>query len=77
MAEINLDELDMKILQAMAEAGRPIRPKEIAERIGEDGRRVAAKMRKLVRLGLVARTEEGKYIVTERGEALLQSQATA
>jgi len=63
-----LDELDHKILEALKEAGQPLRPKEIAERIGEDARRIAAKMRKLVRLGLVERLEDGRYQITEAGK---------
>ena len=67
-----LDEIDLKILRALAEAGQPLRPKEIAERIGEDGRRVAAKMRKLVRLGLVERLENGRYAITEEGRRKIE-----
>ena len=63
-----IDELDHKILEALKEAGQPLRPKEIAERIGEDARRIAAKMRKLVRLELVRRLEDGRYEITEAGK---------
>jgi len=75
--EPQLDELDTKILRALVEAGQPLRPKEIAERIGEDGRRVAAKMRKLVRLGLVKRHEDGRYEATEEAKKRVQAVATA
>ena len=74
---MNLDELDVKILQAMAEVGQPLRPREIAERIGEDGRRVAAKMRKLVRLGLVERNEEGRYTITDAGRQVVEQAQAA
>ncbi len=73
----SLDELDMKILKALAEAGQPLRPKEIAERINEDGRRVAAKMRKLVRLGYVERLGDGRYQITDAGRQVVEQQATA
>ncbi|WP_048191873.1 winged helix-turn-helix transcriptional regulator [Pyrolobus fumarii] len=72
-----LDELDIKILKALAEAGTALRPKEIAERIGEDGRRVAAKMRKLVRLGYVERLEDGRYQITDAGKQAVEQHATA
>jgi len=63
-----LDELDHKILEALKEAGQPLKPKEIAERIGEDARRIAAKMRKLLRLELVKRLDDGRYEITEAGK---------
>ena len=72
MAGKPLDELDLKILRALAETGVALRPKEIAERIGEDGRRVAAKMRKLVRLGYVKRHEDGRYELTLEGRKALE-----
>ncbi|BEP17680.1 hypothetical protein PYJP_10320 [Pyrofollis japonicus] len=65
-----LDEIDMAILRAMKAIGKPTRPKEIAAQAGLDARRVAAKMRKLVRLGLVERVEEGVYKLTEEGEKI-------
>ncbi len=65
--QAGLDEVDLAILRALAELGRPARPREIAERAGLDARRVAAKMRKLRRLGLVERLEEGVYAITDEG----------
>lgn len=66
-----LDEVDEAILRAMKEIGQPARPKEIAEKAGLDARRVAAKMRKLKRLGLVEKDEEGLYSLTEEGAKLV------
>jgi Mn-dependent DtxR family transcriptional regulator len=63
-----LDEEDKAILRALKELGKPARPKEIAEKAGLNARSVAAKMRKLVNLGLVERVEEGVYKLTEEGE---------
>ncbi len=68
-----LDEIDMAILRAMKELGKPARPKEIAAKAGLDARRVAAKMRKLRRLGLVEKVEEGVYKLTEEGEKAAES----
>ena len=68
-----LDQLDVRILRALAEAGQPLRPREIAERISDDGRRVAAKMRKLVRLGYVERLGDGRYAITEAGRRAVQA----
>ncbi|KSW12237.1 hypothetical protein CF15_05650 [Pyrodictium occultum] len=70
-----LDEIDLAILRALKEIGGPARPKEIAERAGLDARRVAAKMRKLVRLGLVERTGEGLYSITEEGARQAEAEA--
>jgi predicted transcriptional regulator len=72
-----LDELDLKIIRALVESPEPLRPKEIAEKIGEDGRRVAAKMRKLVRLGLVQRHEDGRYEATEAARQVAAASAHA
>ena len=63
-----LDEVDKAILKALKEIGGPAKPKDIAAHAGLDARRVAAKMRKLRRLGLVERLEEGLYKLTEEGE---------
>ncbi len=68
-----LDETDKKILQALKEIGGPAKPKDIAAHAGLDARRVAAKMRKLRRLGLVERLEEGLYKLTEEGEKVAES----
>jgi len=68
------DEVDKAILRALREIGGPAKPKDIAERAGLDARRVAAKMRKLVRLGLVERSEEGLYSITENGLKLIEGQ---
>ncbi len=76
-ARTQLDEVDLAILRALAELGRPARPKEIAERAGLDARRVAAKMRKLRRLGLVERVEEGVYQITEEGRKALEQPVLA
>ncbi len=76
-ARTQLDEVDLAILRALAELGRPARPKEIAERAGLDARRVAAKMRKLRRLGLVERVEEGVYQITEQGRKALEQPVLA
>jgi len=76
-ARTQLDEVDLAILRALAELGRPARPKEIAERAGLDARRVAAKMRKLRRLGLVERVEEGVYQITEAGRKALEQPVLA
>jgi len=70
-AQIAIDDVDRSILLALSEMGRPARPREIAERAGIDARRVAAKMRKLRRLGLVERVGEGVYVVTEEGKRLV------
>ncbi len=67
-----LDEVDLAILRALRELGRPARPKEIAAHAGLDARRVAAKMRKLRRLGIVERVEEGVYRITEEGLRALE-----
>lgn len=64
---VSLDEIDLAILRVLAELGKPARPREIAERAGLSARRVAAKMRKLRRLGLVDRLEEGLYTITDEG----------
>jgi len=70
-AQVTIDNVDKSILLALSEIGRPARPREIAERAGIDARRVAAKMRKLRRLGLVNRVGEGVYVVTEEGKRLI------
>ena len=72
-----LDETDVRIVKALVEAGKALRPREIAERIGEDGRRVAAKMRKLVRLGLVKRVGDGVYEATEKAKEIASAHAEA
>jgi predicted transcriptional regulator len=72
-----LDEVDIQILKAMKEIGRPAAPKEIGEHAGIDARRVAAKMRKLKRLGYVDSPEKGKYVITEEGVRALEAQPTA
>jgi ArsR family transcriptional regulator len=72
-----LDEVDLAILRALAELQRPARPKEIAERSGLDARRVAAKMRKLRRLGLVERVGEGLYRLTQEGQRALEQPVLA
>ena len=69
-----LDEVDLQILKAMKEIGRPAAPKEIGEYAGIDARRVAAKMRKLKRLGYVDSPEKGKYVITDEGVRVLESQ---
>ena len=72
-----LDEVDIQILKAMKELGRPAAPKEIGEHAGIDARRVAAKMRKLKRLGLVESPEKGKYVITEQGIQALETHAVS
>ena len=76
-ARTGLDEVDLAILRVLAETNRPMRPKEIAERAGLAARRVAAKMRKLRRLGLVERVEEGVYRITEEGRRALEQPVLA
>jgi len=66
------DEVDIEILRALKEIGGPAKPKDIAEKAGLDARRVAAKMRKLLRLGLVERSEEGLYSITESGLRVIE-----
>ncbi|ALL01216.1 hypothetical protein Pyrde_1168 [Pyrodictium delaneyi] len=66
------DEIDITILRALKEIGGPAKPKDIAEKAGLDARRVAAKMRKLLRLGLVERSEEGLYSITESGLKVIE-----
>jgi len=66
------DEIDIEILRALKEIGGPAKPKDIAEKAGLDARRVAAKMRKLLRLGLVERSEEGLYSITESGLKVIE-----
>lgn len=63
-----IDEEDKSILRALKEIGKPARPKDIADKSGLNARSVAAKMRKLVNLGLVERVEEGVYKLTAEGE---------
>ncbi len=75
--EYELDEIDMAILKAMKEIGEPARPKEIAARAGLDARRVAAKMRKLRRLGLVEKVAEGVYRLTEKGANTIEQETSA
>lgn len=64
-----LDEVDIKILKAISEAGAEITCKEISEKTGINVRKIAAKMRKLTKMGLVERIEKGKYKITEEGKA--------
>ena len=73
MIASELDEVDKTILRAMRDIGKPARPKEIAAQAGLDARRVAAKMRKLRRLGLVEKVEEGVYELTEKGKQVVES----
>jgi len=73
-ARQHLDEVDLRILEVLDKLSRPARPKLIAEEAGLDVRRVAAKMRKLRRLGLVERVGEGEYVITDRGREVLQEQ---
>ncbi len=72
-----LDEVDIQILKAMKELGRLAAPKEIGEHAGIDARRVAAKMRKLKRLGYVESPEKGKYVITEQGIQALETHAVS
>ncbi|MHA1616721.1 MAG: hypothetical protein ACTSX9_05380 [Candidatus Njordarchaeales archaeon] len=46
-AKKELDEADIKILKALAELGKPVGCKEIAEHIGESVRHVMGKLRGL------------------------------
>ena len=73
----SLDETDIQILKALAEIGRPATCKEIGERIGTDARRIAAKMRKLKRLGYVESPEKGKYVITDKGKEVAEKGAEA
>ena len=69
----SLDPLDIQILKVMVEKGEPMRPKEIAEALGEDGRRISAKMRKLLRLGLVEKVGERTYRATEAAKKAVEA----
>ncbi len=73
----SLDEIDVQILKALAEIGRAATCKEIGEHIGVDARRIAAKMRKLKRLGLVESPEKGKYVITDEGRKVAEQGAEA
>jgi len=72
-----LDEIDLAILRALKELGRPASCKEIGEHAGIDARRVAAKMRKLKRLGLVESPEKARYVITEQGLKVLEEHEQA
>lgn len=65
-----MDDLTMKVLKAIKRRG-PSSCKEIAEDIGVSAQKVAAKMRYIVKLGLVEK-KNGKYELSKAGESAVQ-----
>ncbi len=58
---LDVDEDAKKILEAMEKIGKPAKCGEIAKEAGFSPQKVAAKMRSLVRKGIVKRSEGGLY----------------
>lgn len=59
--ELEVDEDAKKMLKALEKLGKPSKCGEIAKEAGFSPQKVAAKMRSLVRKGIVKRSEEGLY----------------
>lgn len=65
-----MDDFTMKVLEVIRRKG-PSSCKEIAEDIGVSAQKVAAKMRYIVKLGLVEK-RNGKYELSKAGESAIK-----
>ncbi|MGB9630667.1 MAG: winged helix-turn-helix transcriptional regulator [Candidatus Methanodesulfokora sp.] len=65
-----MDDFTMKVLEVIKRRG-PSSCKEIAQDIGVSAQKVAAKMRYIVKLGLVEK-KDGKYELSKAGESAIK-----
>jgi len=66
--KVELDETSASILKVMEKAKRSMRCSEIAGELGVTTQKVAARMRRLSREGLVKRNPDGSYEITRAGK---------
>jgi len=73
-SSLEMDEVGMKILKAMAEMKAPASCGEIAKRAGTPTLtlKVTGKLRPFLNKGLVERPEKGEYITSEAGLKLIK-----
>ncbi len=66
-----LDEIQKRILKALAEFTEPAGCKEIAEKAGLPTPKVTGKLRGLKNRGFVESPVKGKYVITAEGKSLI------
>ncbi len=66
------EDMNMKILKAFAEFGKPAKAKEIAEKLGVPTSKVSCRLAPLRKKGLLDSPEKGVYVITEEGRKMVE-----